>query len=185
MKKVNSALAAKIQNYLLVFAAAIFLSAFTFVQLNETEKVKKEIGPEDWADYKNWYKATKEPNTGDPTGFLDKKHKGEKAYRDVYVNTAGEATMKDGKSFPFPEGTIIVKEAFKDKKSYDAQKKPELTIMVKLADDAAPDTNNWEFFMGADGKLRGAGLDTKWGKFCGSCHINAIAKDYSFMAGGV
>ena len=69
-------------------------------------------------------------------------------------------------------------------KDYDAQKKPELTIMIKQAKGAAPSTGDWLFVMGASGKAKGAGMDTKWGKFCGSCHIFAQAKDFSFMAGG-
>lgn len=173
--------------HLFTFASVLFfLTAFAMVKLNSVtdSPLDKEIitGPEDWKDYKNWTKITKEPNTGDPTGFLDKKHGGEGAFRDVYVNKVGEAVMTGQADFPYPTGTVIVKEAFKNKKNYDAQKGPELTVMIKLEAGSAPDTNDWEFFMGASGKQRGKGMDTKWGKFCGSCHLNATAKDFTFMA---
>jgi len=171
---------------IIVLMTCLYLTAFTNATFDNSytdhEKQIKEIGPEDWADYKSWFKITKEPNTGDPTGFLDKKHRGEGAYRDVYVNSVGESLMRGNGSFPYPEGTVIVKEAFKDKKSYDAQKKPELTIMVKQATGTAADTNDWMFVMGASGKAKGTGMDSKWGKFCGSCHINAMVKDFTFMA---
>jgi len=38
------------------------------------------------------------------------------------------------------------------------------------------------FQMGASGKAKGTGMNSKWGKFCGSCHVNAMAKDFTFMA---
>ena len=178
MKRVQSSTKSK-PLILLILVSIIYLTAFT----NATRiEFQSEVGPEDWADFKSWYKVTKEPNTGDPTGFLDNKHRGEGAYRDVYVNSVGEAVMKGNGSFPYPEGTIIVKEAFKDKKAYDAQKKPELTIMVKQATGTAADTNDWMFVMGASGKAKGTGMNSKWGKFCGSCHVNAMAKDFTFMA---
>ncbi len=143
--------------------------------------VSSGIGPEGWAGYQKWYKVTKEPNTGDPTGFLQKRHLGNKAYRDIFINSIGEAVNKSMGPYNYPEGTIIVKEAFKNKKAYDAKKKPVLTIMIKLAEGKAPDTGDWEFIMGASGKKRGAGLKTKWGKFCGNCHVYAAGSDYAFI----
>jgi len=186
MKKFEIKTKKKISLLTITLVAFVYLTAFTNATFNNSDtdpkQSTKEIGPEDWADFKSWFKITKEPNTGDPTGFLDKKHRGEGAYRDVYVNSVGESLMRGNGSFPYPEGTVIVKEAFKDKKSYDAQKKPELTIMVKQATGTAPDTNDWMFVMGASGKAKGTGMDSKWGKFCGSCHVNAMAKDFTFMA---
>ena len=177
----------KLQTTLMAIAAVFFFSAFTFVtveniKVNEEEAEVRLADPEDWADYKNWYKVTKEPNTGDPTGFLDKKHGGTKAFRDVYVNEIGKDAYLS-QQFPLPEGTIIVKEAFKNEKRYDQQKKPELTIMVKLSESAgSADTGNWEWIMGGDGKLTGLGMDSKWGKFCGSCHAYGAGADYTFMS---
>lgn len=174
------------RNVILGIAAIVYLTAFSTEMTTksgeeEANKTTSAIGPEDWANYKSWYKVTAdEPNTGDPTGFLDAKHKGLKAYRDIFINSVGEATNKGESDFPYPEGTILVKEAFKDKAAWEAQKKPELTIMIKMASGASPETGDWEFVMGGDGKKRGSGT-SKWGTFCGSCHINAAATDYNFM----
>lgn len=165
---------------MLALVGVLYLSAFTATQWKKEGNDKKMIGSEEWADYKNWYKVTKEPNTGDPTGFLDKEHRGVKAYRDVFINSIGEATNKGEAEFPYPEGTIIVLEAFKDKGSWEEQKKPELTIMIKLSIATSPETGDWEFVDGASGKNRGSGT-SKLGVFCGSCHINAMATDYNFM----
>lgn len=154
------------------------LMAFTFTN-KEDEKVA--AGPEQWKDYRSWYKVTKVPNTGDPTGFLSKKHRGTKAFREIYMNSVGVSVNKGEADFPYPEGTVVVKEAYKNQADHDAQVKPELTVMVKLAPGTSPTTNDWMFYMGGDGKLSGTGMTTKWGKFCGSCHVNAVATDYTFM----
>jgi len=167
---------------LLTAVGLIYLSAFTSGINNETTKVKKfaDVGAEDWNNYKEWYNVTKKPNTGDPTGFLDGKHGGTDAFREIYINSLGESVNKGEEDFPYPEGTIVVKEAFKNRKRYEQQKKPEITIMIKLAEGASPETNDWEFVMGAKGKKRGSGT-SKLGKFCGGCHVNAAATDYTFM----
>ncbi len=173
----------KTKNQVMVAVLSItilgYLMAFTPAIKSFTPS--NPAGPEDWKDYKTWHKITKEPNTGDPTGFLDKKHRGTSAFRDVFINDAGKATNVGDAEFPYPEGTILVKEAFKNQKDYDAQKKPELTVMVKMASGSSSSTNDWMFYMGGDGKLSGTGMDSKWGKFCGSCHVNAIATDFTFM----
>ena len=139
-------------------------------------------GAVEWDGYKGWYQITKgRVNTGDPTGFLDGKHSGTKAYREIYINKAGEAINKGQGDFPYPEGTIIVKEAYGNKKKWEKNTKPVITVMIKRSKDSAPDTGDWEFFMGANGKKKGMGMKTKWGKFCGSCHVMAAATDYNFM----
>ena len=115
----------RIRYYLLAIVGAFYLTAFTVEW--DRNAMEMEVGPEAWADFKNWYKVTKKPNTGDPTGFLDGKHMDVSGYRDVYINSAGEATNKGEAAFPYPEGTIIVKEAFKNEKAWNEQKKPELT----------------------------------------------------------
>ncbi len=186
MKNLLSTLKQKTAIFLLAIAGIAYLSAFTMSTAKDDDsEIAKEVrlaDPSDWADYKDWHKITKEPNTGDPTGFLDKKHGGNGAFRDVYVNAAGKDAYL-AKKFPLPEGTVIVKEAFKNKKAYDAQKKPELTIMVKLsASEGSADSGNWQWVMGASGKQTGIGMDTKWGKFCASCHAFGAGADYTFMS---
>ncbi len=161
----------------------IYLSSFTTANFSKPATHAKSPGPELWEGYKNWTKITKEPNTGDPTGFLSKKHGGIKAYRDIFVNEVGREAYLN-QQFPLPEGTVIVKEAFKNEEAWKAQKKPELTVMVKLAEGSNPDTGNWQWFMGASGseKMSGTGMDTKWGKFCGSCHAYGQQADFTFMS---
>jgi len=179
MFKKNNELKKQITVSLMAVSVIVYLTAFTSVF--KTFTPENPAGPEDWKDYKSWYKVTKEPNTGDPTGFLDKKHKGTEAMRDVFINDKGKPTNIGEAEFPYPEGTILVKEAYKNQKAYMDQKKPELTIMVKMAAGSSPSTNDWMFYMGGDGKLSGTGMESKWGNFCGSCHINAIATDFNFM----
>ncbi len=166
---------------LIVLAGFVYLSSFSLISFENEVAINETPGPELWEGYKSWTKVTKEPNTGDPTGFLDGKHKGVNAYRDVFVNDVGKEAYENQK-FPLPEGTVIVKEAYKDKATWEAQSKPELTIMVKLADGSNPDTGNWEWYMGGTGKKVGRGMDTKWGKFCASCHLYGQQADYTFMS---
>ena len=174
MKKINLKVA------VIAVSCIFYLSAFVSIDGND-EKSTKVYGPDDWSDYKSWYKITTEPNTGDPTGFLQGKHKGTAAYRDIFINEVGKEAYLN-KQFPLPDGTIIVKEAFKNKKAYDAQKGPELTIMVKSSAEGSEDTGNYIWYMGGNGKLKGTGMDTKWGEFCGSCHAFGQAADYTFMS---
>jgi cytochrome P460 len=160
----------------------VYLSSFTLVS-TDSMVVEKAALPDAWKDYKSWTKITKEPNTGDPTGFLSKKHGGVKAYRDIFVNPVG-ADAYVNQQFPLPEGTIVIKEAFKNKAAWEAQSKPEFTVMVKLATGSNPDTGDWKWFMGDSGseKSSGTGMDTKWGKFCGSCHAYGQQSDFTFMS---
>ncbi len=135
-----------------------------------------------WDGYQKWYHVTFEaPNTGDPTGFVGKRHGGTKGYREIYINSTGEATNKMAKAFPYPVGTVVVKESYNSKALWGKRKKPLLTIMVKLPKGSAPSTNDWEFYMGGNGKKKGHGIDSKWGKFCTDCHINAAGKDFVFI----
>ncbi len=167
---------------LALVAGLVYLSSFTLVT-PETAIVAGPELPDAWKSYKRWTKITKEPNTGDPTGFLSKKHGGVKAYRDIFVNDIGADAYVNQK-FPLPEGTIVIKEAFKNKAAWEAQSKPEFTVMVKLATGSNPDTGDWKWFMGDSGseKSSGTGMDTKWGKFCGSCHAYGQQSDFTFMS---
>jgi hypothetical protein len=72
-----------------------------------------QLGPDAsaWDNYLSWYKASPEPMTGDPTGFLKNVHDGANAYRNVYVNSIGEAVNKGGQGLPYPAGTILATQA--------------------------------------------------------------------------
>ena len=133
-----------------------------------------------WDGYKSWQKITTEPNTGDPTGFLGKVHEGLNALRDIYVNDIGLAVNRGERPFPYPAGTILVKETFRDRSAWEAQTAPDLTIMLKLSPGSSPETADWEYVMGADGSNRGTGT-SGLAMFCHSCHTAAAATDYGFI----
>jgi hypothetical protein len=168
---------------LIVTAGFVYLSSFSLISLEKANADSIAPGAEQWEGYKTWTKITSEPNTGDPTGFLSKKHGGVKAYRDIFVNGVG-AEAYNNQQFPLPEGTVVVKEAFKNEDAWKAQSKPELTVMVKQATGSNPDTGDWKWYMGDSGsdKMSGTGMDSKWGKFCGSCHAYGQHADYTFMS---
>lgn len=133
-----------------------------------------------WDDYLSWHKVTAEPETGDPTGFLGDVHDGTNAYRQIYVNSTGEAVNKGEASFPYPQGTILVKESFNNLAALEARRNPDLTLMVKLAPGQSPGTADWEYVLGGNGNRRGTG-DSGLGQFCFQCHLFAAATDFNFI----
>lgn len=140
------------------------------------------LGPDAsaWSDYLSWYKVTPEPTTGDPTGFLTNVHEGGNGYRDIYVNSIGEGVNRGTQPYPYPQGTILVKESFRNAEALAARRNPVLTQMIKLAPGQSPETGDWEYVMGADGTRRGTG-DSGLGTFCRDCHLYAAATDYNFI----
>ncbi len=141
-----------------------------------------QLGPDAsaWSNYLSWYKVTPEATTGDPTGFLGSVHDGIRAYRQIYVNTVGEAVNRGTQEMPYPAGTILLKESFNNAAALAERRNPDLTIMVKLAAGQSPATGDWEYVMGADGARRGSG-DSGLGAFCRNCHLFAAATDYNFI----
>lgn len=130
----------------------------------------------DWADYRSWTQITKDRvSTGDPTGFIGGKHRGEKGYREIYVNDIGKSTILGTAPYKYPIGTIIVKEQYKNKAKWEKGKKPDLTVMVKVADSGTQDPKNWGFATG-HGKV-------KYRNFCAGCHSIAAADDFVFTNG--
>ncbi|MEX0964339.1 MAG: cytochrome P460 family protein [Pseudohongiellaceae bacterium] len=141
-----------------------------------------QLGPDAsaWSDYLSWYQVTPEPTTGDPTGFLGSVHDGSNAYRQIYVNSVGQAVNLGTQSLPYPEGTILLKESFNSEAALQARRNPDLTLMIKLASGQSPETGDWEYVMGANGARRGTG-DSGLGAFCRDCHLHAAAHDYNFI----
>ena len=138
------------------------------------------IGPPDsaWDNYLSWYQVTPEPATGDPTGFLTNVHDGINAYRQIFVNSVGEAVNRGTQGFPYPQGTILLKESFNNEAALLARRNPELTVMIKLAAAQSPETGGWEYVR-PDG-ARGTG-DSGLAAFCRDCHLFAAATDYNFI----
>ena len=141
-----------------------------------------QLGPDAsaWSDYLSWYKVTPEAVTGDPTGTLGSVHDGFNAYRQIYVNSTGEAVNRGTQGYPYPEGTILLKESFNNAAALESRRNPDLTIMIKLAAGQSPETGGWEYVMGADGGRRGTG-SPDLGAFCRDCHLFAAATDYNFI----
>ena len=102
-----------------------------------------------WENYQSWYKTSgNKPITGDETRFLGDTHRGETGYRVIYINDIGAAMNKIQGPYDYPEGTVIVKEQYKSLKSYESGRKPQLTIMIKLAEGSSPETGDWGYVSG-------------------------------------
>lgn len=130
-----------------------------------------------WADYKSWTKITEgKPGTGDPTGFIGNVHNGPDGYREVYVNDIGAAALAGNAPYNYPEGTIIVKEQFKDKAGYDAGKVAAVTVSVKATGSETLSKENWLWADSYKGKA-------KTSDFCSGCHSIAAKDDFVFTNG--
>ncbi len=177
---------------ILILSAIIF--GFTKVADHTKTEVYKSISNEDranailtdfnldYSDYKSWYKITKDgPNTGDITGFLAKRHKGNDGYREVYVNKIGESVNRGTAPYKYPPGTMIVKEEYKDEAAWKKGKNPSIKLMVKLKEGESPETGGWGYASKLNAKKIATGTSGK-AKFCGGCHVFVAAKgDFVFM----
>lgn len=160
----------------------LFTAALCLPILAACMSTSPQLGPDAsaWEDYLAWHKVTAQAETGDPTGFLNNVHDGDNAYRQIYINSIGESTNKGEANFPYPEGTIIVKESFNNKAALDARRNPDLTLMIKLPQGQSPETAGWEYVMGGNGSRRGTG-SSGLGQFCFQCHLQAAATDFNFI----
>ena len=124
----------------------------------------------------SWTKINAETITGDTTGALGTAHEGNKGFREVYVNKVGEAVALGKVSYPFPEGSMVVKESYKDSSGKKGDLS-NLTIMVKREMGYDPDNGDWEYIMtnpARDVQAQGAlGM-------CINCHKAAADSDYIF-----
>ena len=126
--------------------------------------------PEDVAGYERWLKLNAEPIPpvagGDP-------HNGTK---NVYVNQDRDTIAPDDEQqFPYPDGSIVVKEAFRPDKDYVGL----IAIMQKVA-GSDPDHNDWKFI---EYTRNDPDVDFKViasGRICWNCHAGAEDKDYVF-----
>jgi hypothetical protein len=160
----------------------IITSASLLAILSACMSTAPQLGPDAsaWDNYLSWYKVTPQATTGDPTGYLTNVHDGINAYRQIYVNSTGEAVNRGTQGMPYPQGTILLKESFNNEAALEARRNPDLTIMIKLAQGQSPETGDWEYVMGADGSQRGSG-ESGLGVFCRDCHLYAAATDYNFI----
>ena len=127
--------------------------------------------PDDIAGYDQWLKLNAQPIPPAPGGDP---HNGTK---NVYVNQTREVIAPNGEQkFPYPDGTIVVKEATRPGKDFIGL----IAVMWKEA-GKHPDAGDWRF----EEYLRGA-PDAAFrlafeGGVCTGCHTRAAATDFVFV----
>ena len=127
--------------------------------------------PDDIAGYDQWLKLNAELIPPAPGGDP---HRGTK---NVYVNQTGEKIAPNGQQqFPYPDGTIVVKEATRPDNDFIGL----VAVMWKEA-GKHPDAGDWRF----EEYLRGA-PDAEFrlafeGGICIGCHTRAAATDFVFV----
>ncbi|MEM9023299.1 MAG: cytochrome P460 family protein, partial [Bacteroidota bacterium] len=107
-----------------------------------------EVTPAMWENYRTWNRLTRSPLTGDANGLLGTKHKGEKSYRQIYINRPKQALQSGSPGRVYPVGTVIVMEVYKSQLAWKTGKKPQVAVMVKLSQGANPEFGDWEWVLG-------------------------------------
>ena len=127
--------------------------------------------PDDIVGYDQWLKLNAQPIPPAPGGDP---HNGTK---NVYVNQTREKIAPNGEQqFPYPDGTIVVKEATRPGKDFIGL----VAVMWKEA-GKHPDAGDWRF----EEYLRGA-PDAEFrlafeGGICIGCHSGVAATDFVFV----
>jgi hypothetical protein len=99
-----------------------------------------------------------------------------KFYITVFVNPIGRKAMQNEVPGPFPVGSMIVKQKFREQSM-----KPELlTMMIKREGGFDPKLGNWEYLVATgDGKnIFGRGKLEQ----CQACHITMAKQDYVYRS---
>ncbi len=170
---------------IMLFPCVVFTSCLEEKQLEdlvqqteqeETEPETEELVvalpglPDDVAGYEKWLKINAEPIP--PVPGRDP-HDGTK---NVYVNQSQDTIAPDGEQqFPYPDGSIVVKEAYRPDKDYVGL----IAIMRKIA-GSNPDHNDWEFIEYTRGKQDDDFKVIASGGLCSNCHVQAEDTDYVF-----
>ena len=164
---------------LLALGVANIVGILTYSALageNKWEKRSYVTVLSDFEGYRKWFKVNDKTITGDSTGILGPAHAGEKGFREVYINKTGIAVSTGKADFPYPVGTIIVKDAFMNEGGQKGSLAA-VTIMIKRGRGYDSAHDNWEYMMvspaneiKAQGKLKG----------CTGCHEAAEDTDYVF-----
>ena len=126
--------------------------------------------PDYTAGYDKWLKINAEPIPpvagGDP-------HNGTK---NVYVNQERDTIAPDGEQqFPYPDGSIVVKEATRPNKDYIGL----IAIMRKKA-GSDPEHNDWEFIEYTRNSPNDDFSVLASGRVCWGCHARVEDIDYVF-----
>jgi hypothetical protein len=130
---------------------------------------------EAYATYETWKQVNTATISGDQTGVLGKAHEGSAGFREVFVNDIGEATSAGAAALPYPTGSIIVKESYKNKAG-EKGSLTSVTIMVKREMGYDPENGDWEYIM-LSGSMKKQGQGALGA--CISCHA-AAENDFVF-----
>jgi hypothetical protein len=130
----------------------------------------------DFEDYQDWMKINDEPVTGDEFGVLGEAHEGAEGFREIYINDAGKKVSKGKDKFPYPGGTIIVKESYSNNNGGKGDLNS-LTVMIKRATGYDVEHGNWEYMMvSPDNEVMAQGRL----EMCISCHSAVSDSDWVF-----
>lgn len=140
------------------------------VQPEEPAAVALPGLPADVAGYTQWLKLNAAPIPPAPGGDP---HNGTK---NVYVNQTRDTIAPNGtQQFPYPDGSIVVKDATRPGKDYIG-----LIAIMRKKDGVDPDHNDWEFIEyvrnAADAEFRVIAKDG----VCWGCHARVKDIDYVF-----
>ena len=126
--------------------------------------------PEYVAGYESWLKLNSEPIPPVPGGDP---HNGTK---NVYVNKDRETIAPNGKQkFPYPDGSIVVKEATRPGKDYIG-----LIAIMRKVEGSNPAHNDWEFIEYTRGEQDADFTELASGRLCWNCHSGVKDIDYVF-----
>ena len=126
--------------------------------------------PADVAGYTQWLKLNAEPIPPVPGGDP---HNGTK---NVYVNKIrGDIAPNGEQQFPYPDGSIVIKEAYRPNKDYVGL----IAIMRKKA-GVDPDHNDWEFIEYVRNEPDADFSVIAEGRICWGCHARVEDIDYVF-----
>ncbi|MFQ5828831.1 MAG: cytochrome P460 family protein [Candidatus Methylomirabilia bacterium] len=141
------------------------------VGIGEAQNGSLKAGP--YKDYKQWARMN-------DTGVFSSTHGGSFVF--TYVNPTGLSAAKNGK-FPFPVGTVIVKEAFMNKGCKPGAPGA-VFVMEKRGKGYDSKANDWHWVRyNPDGTLWGEGTSVGRVAFCAGCHQTAKVNDYVFGNG--
>lgn len=133
----------------------------------------KTLGESPYRAYRQWTKVNDQPVFSATHG---------QSFVFTYVNPTGLPAAREGK-FPFPIGTVIVKEAFQNDGCKPGAPGA-IFVMEKRAAGYDTDAGDWHWARyNPDRTLWGEGDSRSRVDFCAGCHVAARVNDYVFGNG--
>ncbi len=138
------------------------------------------VQPGDLVGYTTWTRVNSVPLTGDPFNVLGQVHGGGAGIREIYVNDLGKAVSAAGSGFPYPVGTVLVKETYEETATGGKGAVTQVTAMVKRVTGYNPADGNWEYILlEPDLTVSSRGQLSA----CITCHAAASDRDFIFNNG--